>query len=89
MADELAEILEALERRFEGCEQDGVSDLFIATTPEDGQLILGANRCGLIYLATVLVDLALHEPGQHFHLDKASVLEYGQEIVLSHVATPT
>jgi len=53
------------------------SVIFLTTTTDaDGRtIVLAGNARGLIYLASLLLTLVENErPGQHFHLDKNTVL---------------
>lgn len=84
--------LQALRRAIEdaqaGCERDGINYTYIATVEEGDELVVAANRCGLLRLAARLVEYA-DRPGDHFHLDEASELEKCETpLIVSHVEDP-
>ena len=43
----------------------------------EGQVIISANREGLVSLANILADLADQTPSSHVHLDEHNSLEDG------------
>lgn len=58
----------------------------IRTSARDGELIISANRAGLISLANILADLADGHPGDHVHLDEGNSLENGSaELVIERI----
>ena len=57
----------------------------IAVKNEGGQVVISANREGLISLANHLKALAEETPGSHFHLDRYNSLEEGSaELVVEN-----
>ena len=53
---------------------------------DDGDVLISANRAGLISLANHLMALAQEQPGGHFHLDEHNALEEGSvELVVELV----
>ncbi len=53
-------------------------DGFRIEVSEQGEAVLiAANKEGLLSLANHLMELAITDPGAHFHLDSANSLEDG------------
>lgn len=52
----------------------------------EGQIIISANREGLVSLANILADLADQAPGSHVHLDEHNSLEDGScELIVQKI----
>ena len=49
----------------------------IKVSGENGEIVIGANREGLLSLAQQLTDLADAAPGTHIHYDEYNSLEEG------------
>lgn len=49
----------------------------ISTAIREGEIVVSANREGLLSLASILADLANEHPGAHVHLDESNSLEDG------------
>ncbi len=47
----------------------------IKVSAENHQVVISANREGLLSLANILMELAMEEPGGHIHLDENNSLE--------------
>jgi hypothetical protein len=86
----LAGVRALLECLSDSCIHDGVTDQYIAITRgQRDELVLKPNRCGLIYLAWQLVEIADREPGAHVHLDEASALDACEmPLVIAHRPAP-
>jgi len=54
---------------IDGCE--------IRTAVENNEIMISANREGLLSLASQLIKLAEGEPGDHIHYDEYNSLEEG------------
>ena len=52
-------------------------DFRIRVRARQGEVVLSANRAGLLSLAAHLTALAEEAPGSHFHLDPYNALEDG------------
>lgn len=61
-------------------------DSTISVSAERGEVLLSANRDGLISLAGILLTLAEENPGAHVHLDERNSLEEGShELIIERV----
>ena len=61
-------------------------DVSIGVRAVHGEVLLSANRDGLISLAGILLTLAEENPGAHVHLDEHNSLEEGScELILERV----
>ena len=49
----------------------------IRTEAHDGEMVISANRAGLVSLANILLALAEERSGAHIHLDEHNSLEDG------------
>ena len=57
----------------------------IRTSVQNGEIVITANREGLISLARNIEALAGQEPGAHIHLDSYNSLEDGSvELIIDH-----
>ena len=57
----------------------------ISTSVQNGEIVITANREGLISLARNIEALAEQEPGAHIHLDEYNSLEDGSvELIIDH-----
>lgn len=56
---------------------DWVDGSMIKTEAHDGEIVISANREGLLSLAIHLAALAEGEPGDHMHYDEYNSLEAG------------
>ena len=57
----------------------------IRTSVQNGEIVITANREGLISLARNINALAGQEPGAHIHLDNYNSLEDGSvELIIDH-----
>ena len=57
----------------------------IRTSVQNGEIVITANREGLISLARNIEALAEQEPGTHNHLDSYNSLEDGSvELIIDH-----
>ena len=55
----------------------------IHTSTREGEMVISANREGMLSLANILIDLANENPGTHIHLDEFNSLEDGSiELVI-------
>jgi hypothetical protein len=83
-------ILSALQRRAAECEHWDGTEVFLATERDvNGDLILAANSCGLVRLASVILELSTRQPGAHVHFDAASELESCEQgLVITHKVGP-
>ena len=55
----------------------------IRTSAHEGEMVISANREGMLSLANILIDLANENPGTHIHLDEFNSLEDGSiELVI-------
>ena len=62
-------------------------DFVIHVRAEGNEVILSANRAGLISLANHLSALAEESPGTHLHLDAYNALEDGSaELILEKIS---
>lgn len=53
---------------------------------EDGQIVISANREGLLSLADQLKELAEGDPGEHIHYDEYNSLEEGsRELIIERI----
>ena len=58
----------------------------IKVVTENGEIVISANREGLLSLARQLTDLADGEPGDHIHYDEYNSLEEdSQEMIIVKV----
>ena len=58
----------------------------IGVSDAHGEVVISANRAGLVSLANHLMALADEAPGAHFHLDEHNSLEEGSvELVVELV----
>lgn len=63
-----------------------VDGFIIKTASENGEIMISANREGLLSLARQLTDLADGEPGDHIHYDEYNSLEEdSQEMIIVKV----
>ena len=52
----------------------------------DGEVMLSANRAGLLSLSRICADLAEESQGSHIHLDEYNSLEEGSaELILERI----
>ena len=58
---------------------DWEDEAVIKTSFADGEIVISANREGLLSLAGLLSALAGEAPGAHIHLDSFNSLEDGSE----------
>ena len=57
----------------------------ISAVVREGEVVVSANREGLLSLASILTDLANEQPGAHVHLDEYNALEEGSaELIIEH-----
>ncbi|MBR4928577.1 MAG: hypothetical protein IKZ63_03655 [Oscillospiraceae bacterium] len=57
----------------------------IRTSVQNGEIVITANREGLISLARNIKALAEQDPGAHIHLDSYNSLEDGSvELIIDH-----
>ena len=57
----------------------------IRTSVQNGEIVITANREGLISLARNIKALAEQKPGTHIHLDSYNSLEDGSvELIIDH-----
>lgn len=84
----LERIVEQL-RAFDGTSVQGNSSKhFIEIISTNGEVVIGGNREGLMWLALQCADLALHdEPGAHYHLDQSSMADRADLPVVLRVST--
>ena len=55
----------------------------IHTSTREGEMVISANREGMLSLANILIDLANENPGTHIHLNEFNSLEDGSaELVI-------
>lgn len=60
----------------------------ISTAVTGGEVVISANRDGLVSLANILLTLAKEQPGAHIHLDEENSLEDGScTLVIEHLAS--
>ncbi len=53
---------------------------------ENGQIVISANREGLLSLADQLVQLAEGDPGEHIHYDEYNSVEEGsRELIIERI----
>lgn len=53
----------------------------------EGEVVISANRQGMLSLANILTDLANAKPGAHVHLDENNSLEDGSvELIIERVS---
>ena len=58
----------------------------IRTTVNEGEVVVSANREGMLSLARILRDLAEEVPGAHVHLDEHNSLDDGScDLILERV----
>jgi hypothetical protein len=58
----------------------------IRATVNEGEMVISANREGMLSLANVLRDLAEEVPGAHVHLDEHNSLEDGScDLIIERV----
>ena len=58
----------------------------IKVSAENNQVVISANREGLLSLANILKTLAGQEPGCHVHLDEYNSLEeHSAELVIEKI----
>src|SRR4030095_7471385 len=89
MSDPLEPVLKTLEEiEAETCSK-GVA-AFIQITQNDRELVVDADRAGLIHLAARLLSLAQQQsPGSHFHFDRVSITgSCDVPIIFCYVDTP-
>jgi hypothetical protein len=86
-ADDLLNALSAVQTE---CRGETTSDEYLVTDPEEsGAVVLAGNRCGLLRVAEICINLADATPGDHHHMDAASELdESGVDVILSRIAAP-
>jgi hypothetical protein len=74
--ESLAPIIEQLRAIDRGSVRDGVSNHFLEVLSQNGEIVLGGNREGLVWLALQCVELAIcNVPGTHYHLDERSMAD--------------
>ena len=72
-----------MERAMQMRWEDGFE---IRTTVNEGEVVVSANREGMLSLARILRDLAEEVPGAHVHLDEHNSLEDGScDLILERV----
>ena len=58
----------------------------IKVQEKDGEVVISANREGLLSLANQLITLAQQEGREHFHLDEHNSLEAGSaELIIEKI----
>ena len=58
----------------------------IGASVDNNEITISANREGMISLANIMLDLAVHEPGTHVHLDQYNSLQAGPvELIIERV----
>ena len=59
----------------------------ISAAVHEGEIIISANKEGLLSLSNILAGLAEGQPGDHIHLDERNSLEDGSiELVIERVS---
>ena len=59
----------------------------ISTAVHECEIIISANREGMLSLSSIFADLAEGQPGDHIHLDERNSLEDGSiELVIERTS---
>lgn len=70
----MSDPLGSVPKKLAELEDDTNGESFIRITRKETEIVVDANRDGLIYIAARLLSLAEQQsPGSHFHFDRVSI----------------